>query len=374
MRVAFLLRPSNIKIPGGDVVQLINTAGELEKLGCSILVTSNTYELVEFAPEIIHISGLNLVRQTLNNVQYISRELPNCKIVMSTIYVSYYEFESKVRKNIFLKFLLRLFGYTKYEYLKEIFRNKSFLFSDFINILSPNFNSNFLKCLKNIDIFLPNSELEKRQVQSDFNINDSYFKVVPNGAGFGSFNLDYSIPETGYILCVARIEPLKNQIALASACKSLGLKLVFIGGVNKNQLSYYSEFLKVLDKDIRYLGSMDHSRLGIYYKECLAFAMPSYFETFGMTALEASLFSKPILLGDRGYAKDVFMNSALYCDPFSHDSIVSGLELVLKRLKSGGASIKKTTITWEDVGNLTYTAYQDILNKTNFSYQKSKEL
>ena len=59
---------------------------------------------------------------------------------------------------------------------------------------------------------------------------------------------------------------------------------------------------------VTYLGWVSHKDLGQYYSACDAVIMPSLWEAFGLTAVEAMCNSKPVLVSDRGALPELVRN------------------------------------------------------------------
>lgn len=74
------------------------------------------------------------------------------------------------------------------------------------------------------------------------------------------------------------------------------IHLYVIGSpVVDDELSMYQD-----TERITYLGWISHADLHPYYSACDAVIMPSLWEAFGLTAVEAMCHSKPVLASDRG--------------------------------------------------------------------------
>ena len=50
---------------------------------------------------------------------------------------------------------------------------------------------------------------------------------------------------------------------------------------------------------VKFLGFVEHAKLGRYYDACDVFVLPSAIETQGIVAIEAMRFSRPIIVTDR---------------------------------------------------------------------------
>jgi glycosyltransferase involved in cell wall biosynthesis len=65
------------------------------------------------------------------------------------------------------------------------------------------------------------------------------------------------------------------------------------------------------------------------FRNCRGFALPSLSEQQPLSALEAAVLGKPLLLGDRAYARQPYYTNARLVDPTSIDHIAQGLRDIL---------------------------------------------
>lgn len=361
-RVAVVTRPSAISHKGGDVIQMEKTAEWLQILGLEVLVTSNLDMVESFKPDIIHFTGLNLQRNMRRVVERFLSLNPRPKFVMSTIYVSYDEFERRVRSDWRTKTIYKLLGYLKLEYIKELFRDKFLSIDDLVHIFCRKADHIYQNNLKNVDLLLPNSDSELDAVARDFGPLGNMLEVVNNGVDFDRFEPLTPLPFKNFVLCVARIEELKNQINLIRACKVANLNLVLVGGLSPSQYKYFKKISGELDARRVYVGEVPHSKLSSYYDACLIHALPSYFETCSLTTMEAICFKKNVVIGDVGFTRSYFSNYAQYCDPYSISSIAHALtNAVSVEVDIEFCSTMREKYTWAQAAQQTLDAYQKLL-------------
>jgi len=137
------------------------------------------------------------------------------------------------------------------------------------------------------------------------------------------------------ILFVGRIEAIKgleNLIkAVARICFDIPrIKLIVCGGDNPydiEKLRMLAEQLKI-GEHVEFKGSVPHEQLAEFYSAADILALPSYYESFGMVALEALACGTPVVASDVG-------NMAKIIDPgvngyISPDNTPAQLEVYLK--------------------------------------------
>ena len=112
--------------------------------------------------------------------------------------------------------------------------------------------------------------------------------------------------------------------------KKYELDLAIVGtGPDREALRKCSVKLGV-GNHVHLLGSVSNSDLACLYRKCDVFVLPSRFEGFGLTLLEAMSFGKPVVATNVGGIPEVVEDgrSGLLVDPDS-DAIASGVEKLL---------------------------------------------
>ncbi len=101
------------------------------------------------------------------------------------------------------------------------------------------------------------------------------------------------------LLFVGRFDPQKGVDFLLDAfnrCVRSDIHLTLIGDNVIGGLSVKKENLE----RVTFLGWVPHERVGCYYAACDAVIMPSRWEAFGLVAVEAMKYGKPVIASDRG--------------------------------------------------------------------------
>jgi len=165
------------------------------------------------------------------------------------------------------------------------------------------------------------TEKEKEELILHYGALPERIGVVPCGVNLQQFKpMDKEIAkrQVGFsngkvILFVGRIEPLKGIDQLLKAMPHLqnirGLRLVIIGGDEHSQ--YEMERLQRLSRDlhiqdsITFLGLIKHEQLPCFYSAADACVIPSYYESFGLVALESLACGTPVVTTDVGNLKSI---------------------------------------------------------------------
>ncbi len=105
------------------------------------------------------------------------------------------------------------------------------------------------------------------------------------------------------LLYVGRLQPIKGLETLLQAMARLGggAKLLIIGGDQDEPENGHAVHLRErvaalgLARRVRFLGAQPQQRLRLFYAAAEATVMPSYYESFGMVALEAMACGSPVV-------------------------------------------------------------------------------
>jgi glycosyltransferase involved in cell wall biosynthesis len=222
-------------------------------------------------------------------------------------------------------------------------------------------------------------EIISRDFADVFRNQEKEVSVIPNGvdadifwnASPEAFIRKYGF--TDFVLNVGRFSYRKNQLALVKAMKDTEADVVFIGESSRSPSSYYGikdaidklyyqKCKRNADASFKFLGSIPHNELASAYAACRVFALPSLYETPGLSALEAALSGANICVTNGGSTREYFSEFALYCDPYSAASI---RKAILKSYATPKNSKLKEYIlknfTWESVAKATLAAYERTL-------------
>lgn len=109
-------------------------------------------------------------------------------------------------------------------------------------------------------------------------------------------------PKRPYYLLVSRLVPYKNISLAINAFNKLGKRLIIIG--TGSQESYLRSIAR---PNIIFTGMLTDGELNQYYENTTALVFPQE-EDFGLVAVEAQLFGKPVVAYSQGGALETVIN------------------------------------------------------------------
>lgn len=353
MKVAIITRSTLYAVPGGDTVQAVQTARHLAALDivAEIKLTSEMIDYNQY--DLLHFFNLTRPADILRHSKKAGKPF-----VVSTILVNYSEYDKYHRKGAGV-----IFGYLpadRIEYLKTIarwLRGKDHLVSR--NYLWKGQRNSITEILNTAAMILPNSVSEYRRITQTYRCNAKHW-IVPNGIDTTLFQRCTSVQKNdNLVLCVARIEGIKNQLNLIKALNNTRFNLLLIGSYSPNQKAYYKECLNIAAENVSFINHIPQDELVNYYQQAKVHILPSWFETTGLSSIEAGVMGCNIVITDKGDAKEYFGQNAFYCDPGDLKSILRAVEkasdspynenlyrMILKRY------------TWEQAAKQTLKAYK----------------
>jgi len=361
MKVAFITRSTLFDVPGGDTVQVVQTARHLEQAGITADVKLSRDEINYADYDLLHF--FNLTRPA--DILYHSKKSGK-PFVVSTILCNYTEYDKYHRKGVGV-----IFGFLPpngIEYLKTIARwvlGKDHLASK--EYLWKGQHRSITEVLQRASMVLPNSESEYSRIIKSYpcKINHS---IIPNGVDQHLFRRNLSVTkDPNLVLCVARIEGIKNQLNLIKALNNTRFKLVLIGSHAPNQKPYYGECRNIAASNVTFINHIPQKDLLTYYEQAKVHILPSWFETTGLSSIEGAVMGCNIVITDRGDAKEYFGNHAFYCNPGKPESIFEAVKKASESLYDENLyNLILKRYTWQQAATETLKAYKQIINYEEF--------
>ncbi|GFO59668.1 glycosyl transferase [Geomonas silvestris] len=365
-------RTTLFSVPGGDTVQMRQTAAALERAGCHATIST------ELEPDL---TGYDLVHLfNLTRPQELYLQARNARrrgraLVLSPIYVSYRDYERCARGGV-AGWLARRLGPGKVEYLKILARalRNSELNRGTAHLLLKGYGTLQRRVVELAGVLLPNSESEMARARLDLPyLRLKPYVVVPNAVDHELFGP----PPVGAapngedrrcVLSVARIDGLKGQLTLVRAMKGLPWPLVLIGKPAPNHLAYFEQVKREAGPNVRIIGELNHAGLPPYYRAAKVHVLASWMETTGLSSLEAGAQGCNLVITDRGDTREYFGDQAYYCEP---GSVASLREAIIKAYEAPSDPLLSERIlehyTWDRAAQRTLEGYRLALDQGGLS-------
>lgn len=166
---------------------------------------------------------------------------------------------------------------------------------------------------------------EKENLVGQWDIDASKVGVVPFGVNTARFDIRNSSEvrkrlhldtDGPIILFVGRFVPLKGVKRLLEAVSGIdhpeNMLLLLIGGDGPDDISTARlkdlSFQMGIGEKVRFLGSIEHSELVLYYNAADLLVLPSYYESFGLVVLESLACGTPVVATPVGIVDAVVRN------------------------------------------------------------------
>lgn len=211
--------------------------------------------------------------------------------------------------------------------------------------------------IKNCHRIIAATEKEKRDIVFHYGALPETVSVIPCGVNlelFQPMDKEKARQQLGFnngktILFVGRIEPLKGLDKLLTAMTYLNkkqeLRLLVVGGNGYGQdeverLQRLSRELGI-ENSVTFLGLIKQERLPLFYNAADVCVVPSYYESFGLVALESLACGTPVVSTKVGGAESVIRHGEtgyLVADN-NPQHMARKLELLLHRPNGSAESV-----------------------------------
>jgi len=289
-------------------------------------------------------------------------EKMNCPYVLSTIFVDYSETELNQSKGL-RRVATKLFGINGSEFFKTIARwiKSGEPIMDYKYLLRGHKKSVEV-VLSKAAMLLPNSENEFERIKSNYAFSTPY-RVIPNAVSDELLKVKVNHKLKTNIVCIGRIEPLKNQLKLIEAVNQTDLKLKLIGKPAPNHIPYFEECKRIAASNVEFMGQLPKEKVIEELKSAKVHVLPSWFETTGLSSLEAAALECNLVITAKGDTKEYFEDFVTYCEPSNVKSIGLAVQLAFRKEYCSKLKDKiRENYLWSNTAITTLNAYQKVLD------------
>jgi D-inositol-3-phosphate glycosyltransferase len=241
------------------------------------------------------------------------------------------------------------------------------------------------KLAKQCDRIIVPTQKDKEYLRQYYDAPCENIRIVPCGVNFERFKPQDKIfarrklalpVDAPIILYVGRFAPIKGLDRLFESFRQMAhppnAVLVMVGGDGERSFmwQHLTEKAKALHIQDRFIlaGRVDQKILPLYYSAADVLAVPSYYESFGLCALEALACGTSVVTTSVGAMEEIVKDNvtgyvATDSDPRHFSNL---MEAVLAKQRQNGLSPSKirssvSEFTWTRTASLLLDAYRSVL-------------
>jgi len=219
-------------------------------------------------------------------------------------------------------------------------------------------------------------DLDEDKVVVVPNAAASEFRPLPRDVAAAAVRERFQI-HAPFVLSVGDLQPRKNQIGLirafaklVKAFPQLKQNLVLAGKETwfADQVHRAARDSGVADR-IQFCGFVSDADLLQLYNACDLFIFPSFYEGFGLPALEAMACGRAVVCSHTSALPEVVDGAAILFDPYALDEIVRAMaDLLLDgqlRLRMERLGLQRAAhFSWQKTAQQTLAVFHDVIEKS----------
>ena len=258
-----------------------------------------------------------------------------------------------------------------------------------ILIHSPNSRDRFYlnldyKGLKKAARIIAISRSTKNDLVHYLNIPPEQISIVYPGVDHKVFHpVSQRLYDNPYVLFVSSEHPRKNLVGVLKAFNLLkkdpgfkDLKLVKVGKPGGKEANYRAKTMKIVEGlgltyEVIFTGIVPESALPAYYSGAAVFVLPSLYEGFGLTPLEAMSCGCPVITSNTSSLPEVVDSAGITVDPHDTEGLAKAMRQVLTDNKLRDEMIRKgleraKEFSWEKTAEQTQEVYNEVANELRY--------
>ncbi len=203
------------------------------------------------------------------------------------------------------------------------------------------------------------SEFSRQELARELDVASETISVIPEGTNHmtnihPNINIltELGLEDGTFVLAVGNLSKHKNLGALSDLATELdrrGTPLIITGSFGGSVFSGSS--VNLLPKHARYIGRVDDETLKALFMSASCFVFPSYYEGFGLPAVEAMACGCPVAAADIPALREICRDAAVYFDPRSPTAIT---RCVLDVLDDRALAVRLCLAADEHVSSMTW--------------------
>jgi len=247
-----------------------------------------------------------------------------------------------------------------------------------------------LRIFRSVKAQTVTTKVEKEKLEQLYGYASDNIVVIPPGVDIHTFRplepgerkTKTGLPDR-YVFCLSRIDSNKGHDLLLNAFNLVrkaipGVHLVIGGGSPKprqRELEVLATIKSIIDEKgmhgrVHVMGYVPDALLIPSYQQAELFVLPSIFEPFGMTALEAMACGRPVIASKFGGIREVISpgENGLLVDPSNTSELADAMIMLLRDrqlAESMGQRGYKTIhryFSWEAIAEKHIAFYEKFMN------------
>jgi glycosyltransferase involved in cell wall biosynthesis len=175
------------------------------------------------------------------------------------------------------------------------------------------------------------SNFTRNQIAENFDVNPEEISVVYSSwFHFKTIQADYTVFDNFPVLSnpfyfsLGSLSKRKNIKWIIEYARKNPSSIFAISGVSLPTVKA-DELDNSVPQNIILLGYLDDAKVKALMTQCKAFILPSYYEGFGLTPLEALSCGAQIIVANAASLPEIYGNTAHYIDPYNTDVVLEQL-------------------------------------------------
>lgn len=373
-KVALATRFTDAQRTNGDVVQMLKTRKYLEQRhGLNVVVIRSPEELAACDADIVHIFSMPRIDDTLAFIDVANRT--NKRIALSTVYWD-------LRHASFVNICYKR-GLLRYARALSPFRASAFRMYNLFQAMRAKRSQAFYSreyietrrtAISAAGVLLPNSVEELELLARDFGFPLAELQtktvVVPNAVDLGVIRSTAQDPLPGidgFVLCVASLDPAKNQLGLLRSLRDLPHIPIVLRGSDRNT-AYTDELRRFAARrgNVTMLGELSDEEVACLYRKAKVHVLASFRESTGLSSLEALASGCEIVVSEAPYCPIRWYQFDRYghvCNPYSESSIRRAVLSALEQRRNTVDDEYRNAYSYERAVDLTKDAYDRLMRR-----------
>ena len=231
--------------------------------------------------------------------------------------------------------------------------------------------------------------IQKGLFKEYYQFESENIDVIPPGVNIHIYNPEETAEDTKlnvpdrYVFCISRIDANKGHDYLLHAFSIVKEHMddvhLVIGGGSPKPKQLELEIKATMKQIVAHYGMEDRvdiigyvpdELMAPYYRQAELFVLPSKFEPFGMTALEAMACGTPVIASNLGGIKENFSSGTdgILVDPSNKEELANAMILLLEdkeraeRIGNAGYRTAVDKFSWEAIARRTLEFYRKYLH------------